>query len=132
MTVNHRYLNSYVIVLYTATGITSEIFSLYNCIALDLPTQMFIFSLWTAMVNASTFIFAYGCLADLFEAALESRGHILRNNGLIKNKWFRRFVRSCSVLKVSMGPGSFLEPVTPLVTQRLVWDQTVSLLLMGK
>lgn len=132
MTVNYRHLNSNLVIIpYMASGIASEITALYNCIALTMPTQMFIFSLWTALVNASTFIFAYGCLADVYQTSLESEQRTICNTNLMKNKWFRRYVRSCPILKISFGSGNFLEAQTPLNIQKFVMDQTVSLLLMG-
>lgn len=133
MVIIYRYLNgNFVVAMYLATGIVSEILAIYNCIALDLPKQMFVFSLWAAIVNASNFVFGFGCLANVFKASFEFKEKIVRNKELLKSKWFRRYIQSFQVLKISYGSGNFLEPMTPLVSQIFVCNQTVSLLLLDK
>lgn len=51
----------------------------------------------------------------------------------VRNKEFRKFLKSCSILKVHVGEGgNCIEPKTPLIVEHFVVNQTVSLLLLDK
>ncbi len=75
-------------------------------------------------------IFILGILANVYYVSKRAQEQIKRNSGLSRNKWFKRWLQSCSTFKIYFGGSNFLEPNTPLNIQDFVIHQTVSLMLL--
>lgn len=71
-----------------------------------------------------------GILADVYKVSLAVMDTLGSHSGLNKSKWFKKWFKSCPVLKIYLGGSNFFDQLTPLTLLDFVIDQTVSLLLV--
>ncbi len=84
---------------------------------------------WTGIMLMVNIVFMLGLLAEVFNTSTEVLRMLNANPKLRRNQWFRRWLRSCPVLKIYIGGTNYLDRLTPLTLEEFVIDQTVSLLL---
>lgn len=75
-------------------------------------------------------IFVCGILADVHYVSNRVHRKINGDFELKRNKWLRRWIRSCPYLRIYFGGSNFLEISTPLNIQNFAINQTLSLLLL--
>ncbi len=85
---------------------------------------------WCGVVLLGNIIFMLGMLAAVFNVSTEVLRKLSAKPELRKNSWFRRWLRSCQVLKIYFGGTNYLDRLTPLAVEDFVINQTVSLLLL--
>ncbi len=135
MTNEYRRLYSY---SYTAPCILCmmllHILSFYACIkfGFELPLTMFLFFSLAAL-NIFVFILCmYTSMANVVRASTFVMLVKLRS-GMGKNLiLFRRYLKSCKIVKIYVGGTNFVEPMTPLVVEQFSIQQIVNLLLLDK
>lgn len=92
-----------------------------------LPIEMIMHIGCIVIVTFCTFCLAIGFLAMVYRESKDVQKLLGRN---ARNKAFKRFCKSCPVLKVNFGgSGNFFEPVTSLNIEQFSIDQTINLLL---
>ncbi len=85
---------------------------------------------WTGIMLVVNVVYMFGMLAEVFNTSTEVLRMLNANPKLRRNPWFRRWVRSCQVLKIFIGGSNYLDRLTPLTLEDFVINQTVSLLLL--
>ncbi len=110
--------------------------SLYACInfGIELPLSMFFMFVLAALNTGVVLIFMYTSLANVYKASkyvLEVQLKTGKDELMMRqNARFRRFRRSCKVVKVYIGNSNYVEPLTPLTMEQFAIDQTISLMLL--
>ncbi len=87
---------------------------------------------WTGIMLLLNVILMFGMLADVFNVSTKVLETINAKPEFRKSPWFRRWLRSCQVLKIYFGGTNYLDRLTPLTLEDFVINQTVSLLLLKK
>lgn len=85
---------------------------------------------WAGMICISNTLYMFGILADVSNVSEKVLGRLRGKVEFRKNKWFRKWLRSCPTLKIYFGGSNYLERRTPLNLTDFVIEQTVSLLLL--
>ncbi len=85
---------------------------------------------YLAVVFVFGIIFQFGILANVFKVSKRVQGQIKRNHELCRNRWFKKWFKSCPTFKIYFGGSNYLEPRTPLIIQDFVIHQTVNLMLL--
>jgi hypothetical protein len=133
VTTYHRQLTSRsVLIGFVLIGPVVQIMANYILIQLirgksQLPTAFIINLGAMAFVTFCILFQATGFLSMVYQESKDIQKELRRN---ARNKGFRRFCRSCPVLKVSLGgSGNFFEPDTSLNVEQFSMNQTINLLL---
>jgi len=87
--------------------------------------------LWVAFHIFSIIIFVYGILADVYKVSNGVLEELKTNVKFAKSRWFKRFVRTCPIIRIYIFGTNFIDELTPLNLENFVVDQTVSLLLLN-
>lgn len=108
---------------------------LYNCVdsarkGVSIFAGLNLLYFWCGCAFALNVLFIFGKLADIHQTSRELQLARKSKTEFAKNKWFRRWMRSCPVLKVYLGGTNFLEAQTPLLMESFVIIQAVNLLLL--
>ncbi len=112
--------------------------SFYACIkfGLDLPLSMFLFFSSAALNICVVVLCMYTSMANVVRAStfvLKVKLRSAMGNGTMRpSPWFRRYLKSCKILKIYVGNTNFVEPMTPLIVEQFSIQQTASLLLLNK
>ncbi len=85
---------------------------------------------YVAVVIFLDVIFVFGIFANVYEVSKGIQEKINAKTDLKRNKWFKRWFRSCPIFRIYIGGSNYLEKLTPLTIQDFVIDQTVSLMLL--
>lgn len=85
---------------------------------------------WGGFVSLLNVLFMFGILVDVSNVSKKVLRRVNCKEEFRKNKWFRRWLKSCPTLKIYFGGSNFLERRTPLNLTKFVIEQTVSLLLL--
>lgn len=88
--------------------------------------------MWGGVAALLDIIFMNGLLAGVYKASLAVQSCLNANLQLKRSRWFRKWLRSCQVLRVYFGGTNYFDELTPLNLLDFVIDQTVSLLLVKK
>ncbi len=140
MSNEYRNLYSY---SYTAPGIVCMMFihilSLYACIKFGyvLPLYMLLFFSLCALDSCVVVLCMYNSMANVVRAStfvlkIQLRFGMGSKDALRLSPWFRRYLKSCKLVKIYVGSTNFVEPLTPLLVEQFFIEQTVSLLLLDK
>lgn len=106
--------------------------SLYAIVKLgfELPLPMFIV-FFTAGSNAVlVLVYMYSSLAEVFTASQNVLEIKLKTGNIHPSPWFRRYLKSCKIIKVFIGSTNYAEPSTPLTVKDFCIGQTISLMLL--
>lgn len=119
----------------TAGVVVLQVIFLFNTIALTKEgasnqLAMYLLNLWASIMGAFILIFIFGSLADVYTYSEGVSESINGKVSLMKNKWFRRYHKSCPTLRIYFGGSNYLDGLTPLNLVEFTIDQTVSLLLL--
>ncbi len=113
-----------------------NILSFYVCIkfGLELPLAMFLCFLLCALNSCVIVLCLYTSMANVVQESTFVLKVKLKS-GLGKNMirlspWFRRYLKSCKIVKIYVGSTNFVEPLTPLPVEQFCIQQTVNLLLL--
>ncbi len=87
--------------------------------------------LWAEVVLIGVTVFVFGILADVYNVSSRAQNKINGRPELMKNKWVKRWVKSCPILKIYFGGSNFFDQLTPLNIQNFAINQTVSLMLLN-
>lgn len=137
MLVEYRDIYSGVVLMAIAAGgMFAQVATLY--ISIDLVRQgevtgqlgMMLACTWVTCGMALIFIFIYGTLADVYKVSLDQHLKIRSSKELMTDKLFRRFFRSCPILRIYLSGSNYLEPETPLNIEDRVVEQTIDFLLL--
>ncbi|CAL8140564.1 unnamed protein product [Orchesella dallaii] len=96
----------------------------------DLQIGLNLVYLWCTFVAASAILVLFGILADVYKVGRHVHSELNSLFELKRSKRFRRFLKSCPILRVYIGGSNFIDELTPLTAENLAIDQTVSLLLL--
>ncbi|CAL8118874.1 unnamed protein product [Orchesella dallaii] len=133
MSISYRLIYScYFTVVMMIAIMSVHIISLYSCLKLtkNLPVAMILFYIMSAFDCAFIILLVYGGLADVVKASISLHRDLKGKAEIQVDRWFRKFIRSCQIIKVHFGETSFIDEMTPLVFEDFVIQQTVSLLLV--
>ncbi len=129
-----KYMTAYVLISIIVVHITS----LYGCIhfGFELPLPMFLLFLLATIDSGTIIVVMYTSLANVFKAST----HVFENElkqgkgSTVHQKyyWFRKYLKSCQIVRVFVGDTNFVEKLTPLVVEKFAIDQTISLVLVKK
>lgn len=137
MAIQYRLNYSLMVGIAIPCVICMETVCLYNTLSLvsgQSANDSMVYNLlyaWTGVMLVVNVVYMFGMLADAFNVSTEVLGMLNANPNLRRSAWFRRWLRSCQVLKIYMGGTNFLDRSTPLVIEEFVINQTVSLLLLN-
>ncbi len=118
------------------TFIAFQIACLYNTISMisgkdtGAPIWYDLLYAYEEFVAFLLVIFVFGILADVYNVSSETQTKINGKPELKRNKWLKRWIRSCPVFKIHFGGSNYLDRLTPLTVQNFAINQTVSLLLL--
>ncbi len=139
MSIEYRRLYSYSLI--TPCTVYMMIFhtlSIYVCIkfGLDLPLSMFLFFSLAALNSCVIVLCMYTSMANVVRASTFVLMVKLKS-GMGKNMmrpfpWFRRYLKSCKIVKIYVGSTNFVEPLTPGIVEQFSIQQIVNLLLLNK
>lgn len=106
--------------------------SLYICVkhGLTLPWHMTIFYFSTTSECLLIILIIFGSFAKVIHESKHLHRNLKGDTQLQKNRWFKRFWRSCQIIKIYLGRTNYFEDVTPLKIEDFVIQQTVNLMLM--
>ncbi|CAL8133527.1 unnamed protein product [Orchesella dallaii] len=82
-------------------------------------------------VTTFILVFIIGILADVYNVSKRVTQNMNGQVYLKKNKWYRRFHRTCPVVRVYIGGSNFFDELTPLTLESFAISQTVNLLLLN-
>ncbi len=85
---------------------------------------------WTEIIAIAVVIFVFGILADVNNVSQRVQQKINRQYELKRNKWFKRWFKSCPTFKIYFGGSNYMDRLTPLKIQNFAIQQTVSLMLL--
>ncbi len=85
---------------------------------------------WSEITSFTTVIFLFSILGDVYNVSQRVQQQINGRHDLKKNKWFKRWLKSCPVFKIYFGGSNYLDRLTPLNIQNFAFNQTVSLMLL--
>ncbi len=85
---------------------------------------------WNEVVIICLVMFAFGIFADVFNISNEIQQKLNERYDLKRNKWFRRWIKSCPVLKIYFGGSNYVDRLTALNIQDFTINQTASLMLL--
>ncbi len=74
--------------------------------------------------------FVFGILADVYNFSNGIQKQLNERYDLKRTKWFKRWIKSCPVLKIYFGGSNYVDRLTPLNIQDFTINQTVSLMLL--
>ncbi len=86
---------------------------------------------WTIPVCVFSCVSMLGVFGQVYNTCLEMSSKFQKNENLIRGKYFRRFHRSCPILRVHVGPTNFVEMQTAINLEQIVLEQTVELQLLS-
>ncbi len=114
-----------------------HILTFYACIkfGLGLPLAMYLFFSLAALNTCVVVLCMYTSMANVVRAStfvLEVKLRSGMGKNMVRSPWFRRFLKSCKIVKIYVGSVNFVEPMTPLVVEQFSIQQTVNLLLLDK
>ncbi len=116
--------------------IALQTISLYNTISLisgkDTGASIWynLLYAWCGVVCFFMIIYVFGILADVYNVSNGVQKQINGTHDLKRNKWFKRWIKSCPALRIYFGGSNFLDRLTPLNFQDFVINQTVGLMLL--
>ncbi len=84
---------------------------------------------WCEFMVFLMIVFVFGILADVHNVSIEVHKKINGRLELKRNKWFKRWIKSCPVLKIYFWESNFMDRLTPLNIQSFAVTQTVNLML---
>ncbi len=85
---------------------------------------------WSGFMVLFNVIFMLGLLAEVFNVSTKVIRMMNVSSNMRKHSWFRRWLRSCQVLKIYFGGNNYLDRLTPLAVENFIIEQTASLLLL--
>ncbi len=85
---------------------------------------------WSEVGMITGIIIVFGMLADVYNASQRFQMTIHGRHDLKRNKWFRKWFKSCPVFRIYFGMSNYLDRLTPLNIQDFAVNQTVSLMLL--
>lgn len=108
---------------------TAEIMSMYilstSFNQLTLPIRVFFLVVWVDF-----FFDIHVLIKCLSLSHLCSELFVKNMKGRTRSAWGKRFIRSCSSLRISLGGGNFFDGVTSLVIWQFCVDRVINLLLV--
>ncbi len=106
---------------------------LYACVHFGnkLPLSMILFFGLAAGNAGLVVIYFYTNLANVFAASKNVLEIKLKTGSGNIGPWFRRFLKSSTVVKIYIGDTNFVEPLTPLTVEQFCIEQTISLMLVN-
>lgn len=75
-------------------------------------------------------MYVFGILADVYNVSSGVQKRINGQHDLKRNKWFKRWIKSCPALRIYFSGSNYLDRLTPLNFQNFVINQTVGLMLL--
>ncbi len=112
------------------TACLMNTFSLISGKEIGGPIWYNLLYVWGAMVFFLVIIFVFGILADVYNVSSEVQRKVNGRHDLKRNKWFKRWLKSCPRFKIYFGGSNYFDRLTPLNIQSFAINQTVSLMLL--
>ncbi len=114
--------------------IFQHIITLYACLefGMKLPLPSYLLFLITTVNDGVVLVGMYSTLSNIFTTSQDILEKQLRlaTGKTAMSPYFRRYHKSCKILKVYIGSSNFVEPLTPLVVEEFCIQQVISLLLL--
>ncbi len=132
MSTEYRRLYScHMTVVFLLAVMCAQTITLYACLkfGLELPVPMLLFFVLCSVNSATVLIYMYTNLATVYSASTEVL-ETLRRAHKRNDAWFRRYLKSCKIVKVYIGRLNFVEPLTPLNLEQFSVEQALSLMLL--
>ncbi|CAL8121154.1 unnamed protein product [Orchesella dallaii] len=86
--------------------------------------------LWGTFGTGLVLVTMTGILSDVYKVSKYTRRQMSTNLVLKRNIWFKRFLKSCPIIRIYIAGNNFVDELTPLTFENFVIMETVDILLL--